>query len=101
MVSLIFIVFSSAPAIRIINNAGGINNDKQTDLVNLVLFIVAIGFILDTIEMVFIFPLHNARYDAILEENLQKIIELSMPTDESWIVRRESWLPPFPLKRRY
>src|SRR5207237_4741687 len=24
-----------------------------------------------------------------------------MPTYESWIVRRESWLPPFPLKRRY
>src|SRR4051794_11973457 len=24
-----------------------------------------------------------------------------MPTYESWIVRRESWLPPFPVKRRY
>src|SRR6478735_4966015 len=24
-----------------------------------------------------------------------------MPTYESWIVRRESWLPAFPLKRRY
>ena len=24
-----------------------------------------------------------------------------MPTYESWIIRRESWLPPFPLKRRY
>jgi hypothetical protein len=24
-----------------------------------------------------------------------------MPTYESWIVRRESWLPPFPLTRRY
>jgi hypothetical protein len=24
-----------------------------------------------------------------------------MPTYESWIVRRESWLPPFPLGRRY
>ena len=23
------------------------------------------------------------------------------PTYESWIVRRESWLPPFPLMRRY
>jgi hypothetical protein len=23
------------------------------------------------------------------------------PTYESWIVRRESWLPPFPLARRY
>jgi hypothetical protein len=23
------------------------------------------------------------------------------PTYESWIVRRESWLPPFPLERRY
>jgi hypothetical protein len=24
-----------------------------------------------------------------------------MPTYESWIVRRESWLPPFPLARRH
>jgi hypothetical protein len=24
-----------------------------------------------------------------------------MPTYESWIVRRESWLPPFPLTRHY
>jgi hypothetical protein len=24
-----------------------------------------------------------------------------MPTYESWTVRRESWLPPFPLQRRY
>jgi hypothetical protein len=24
-----------------------------------------------------------------------------MPTYESWIVRRECWLPPFPLTRRY
>ncbi|MCB1381056.1 MAG: GFA family protein [Alphaproteobacteria bacterium] len=24
-----------------------------------------------------------------------------MPTYESWTIRRESWLPPFPLKRRY
>ena len=24
-----------------------------------------------------------------------------MPTYESWVVRRESWLPPFPLKQRY
>ena len=24
-----------------------------------------------------------------------------MPSYESWIVRRESWLPPFPLTRRY
>lgn len=23
------------------------------------------------------------------------------PTYEGWIVRRESWLPPFPLTRRY
>jgi hypothetical protein len=23
------------------------------------------------------------------------------PTYESWIIRRESWLPPFPLDRRY
>jgi hypothetical protein len=24
-----------------------------------------------------------------------------MPTYELWTVRRESWLPPFPLNRRY
>lgn len=24
-----------------------------------------------------------------------------MPTYESWVIRRESWLPPFPLQRRY
>jgi hypothetical protein len=24
-----------------------------------------------------------------------------MPTYESWIIRREAWLPPFPLTRRY
>lgn len=24
-----------------------------------------------------------------------------MPTHESWIVRRESWLPPFPLAHHY
>src|SRR5881275_1009109 len=24
-----------------------------------------------------------------------------VPTYESWIIRRESWLPPFPLSRRY
>jgi hypothetical protein len=24
-----------------------------------------------------------------------------MPTYEGWIVRRESWLPPFPLARHY
>jgi hypothetical protein len=24
-----------------------------------------------------------------------------MPTYENWTVRRESWLPPFPLKKRY
>ena len=24
-----------------------------------------------------------------------------MPTYESWVVRRESWLPPFPLAHRY
>jgi hypothetical protein len=24
-----------------------------------------------------------------------------MPAYESWIIRRESWLPPFPLTRRY
>lgn len=24
-----------------------------------------------------------------------------MPTYESWTLRRESWLPPFPLKKRY
>lgn len=24
-----------------------------------------------------------------------------VPTYESWMIRRESWLPPFPLRRRY
>jgi hypothetical protein len=24
-----------------------------------------------------------------------------MPTYESWTIRRESWLPPFPLMKRY
>ena len=24
-----------------------------------------------------------------------------MPTYESWTIRREAWLPPFPLARRY
>jgi hypothetical protein len=24
-----------------------------------------------------------------------------MPTYELWTIRRESWLPPFPLKKRY
>ncbi|EKF42841.1 hypothetical protein NA8A_09244 [Nitratireductor indicus C115] len=27
--------------------------------------------------------------------------DLFMPTYESWTIRRESWLPPFPLARRY
>ena len=27
--------------------------------------------------------------------------EQLMPTYELWTVRRESWLPPFPLDRRY
>ena len=27
--------------------------------------------------------------------------EQLLPTDESWISRREAWLPPFPLARRY
>jgi hypothetical protein len=28
-------------------------------------------------------------------------IDQLMPTYELWTVRRESWLPPFPLKRSY
>jgi hypothetical protein len=28
-------------------------------------------------------------------------IDLFRPTYELWTVRRESWLPPFPLERRY
>ena len=24
-----------------------------------------------------------------------------IPTYESWVIRRESWLPPFPIERRY
>jgi len=33
---------------------------------------------------------------------LRRAVFLSpVPTCESWIVRRESWLPPFPLVRRY
>ncbi len=27
--------------------------------------------------------------------------DLLVPTYELWTIRRESWLPPFPLKRRY
>jgi hypothetical protein len=27
--------------------------------------------------------------------------DLVRPTYESWVIRREAWLPPFPLKHRY
>jgi hypothetical protein len=37
---------------------------------------------------------HGALFHASAPDQL-------MPTYESWIVRRESWLPPFPLTRRY
>jgi hypothetical protein len=38
-----------------------------------------------------------------IEVNLGSLdaIDQLMPTYESWIIRRESWLPPFPLTRRY
>ena len=44
-----------------------------------------------------------ARYDDEIEVHLGTLDapDQLMPTYESWIVRRESWLPPFPLKRHY
>jgi hypothetical protein len=38
-----------------------------------------------------------------IEVNLGSLdsIDQFMPTYELWTVRRESWLPPFPVKRRY
>jgi hypothetical protein len=44
-----------------------------------------------------------ARTDDEVEVNLGSLDDSDqlMPTYESWIIRRESWLPPFPLKRRY
>jgi hypothetical protein len=43
------------------------------------------------------------RYTDEIEVNLGSLDapDQLMPTYESWIVRRESWLPPFPLTRRY
>lgn len=44
-----------------------------------------------------------ARTDDEVEVNLGSLDDSDqlMPTYESWIIRRESWLPLFPLKRRY
>ncbi len=44
-----------------------------------------------------------ARYGDEVEVHLGSLDahDQRMPTYESWIVRRESWLPPFPLSRRY
>jgi len=44
-----------------------------------------------------------ARYDDEIEVHLGTLDapDQLMPTYESWIVRRESWLPPFPLNRHY
>jgi len=44
-----------------------------------------------------------ARTGDEVEVNLGALDEIDQlkPTYESWIIRRESWLPPFPLKRRY
>lgn len=44
-----------------------------------------------------------ARTGDEVEVNLGSLDEpnLLTPTYESWVVRRESWLPPFPLRRRY
>jgi hypothetical protein len=44
-----------------------------------------------------------ARTDDEIEVHLGALdaVDQLPPTYESWIVRRESWLPPFPLARRY
>lgn len=44
-----------------------------------------------------------ARTDDEIEVHLGALDESDQfqPTYESWIVRREAWLPPFPLARRY
>lgn len=44
-----------------------------------------------------------ARSDDEIEVNLGALdgIDQLMPTYELWTVRREAWLPPFPLSRRY
>ena len=44
-----------------------------------------------------------ARYDDEIEVHLGTLDapDQLMPTYENWIIRRESWLPPFPLKRQY
>ncbi|NKB84265.1 GFA family protein [Brucella grignonensis] len=44
-----------------------------------------------------------SRSDDEVEINLGSLdaIDLLTPTYELWTIRRESWLPPFPLKRHY
>ncbi len=44
-----------------------------------------------------------ARSDDEIEVNLGSLDapDQLMPTYESWTIRRESWLPPFPIKRCY
>ena len=48
-------------------------------------------------------PAVFARTADEIEVNLGSLDEPDqlMPTYESWIIRRESWLPPFPIARRY
>ena len=44
-----------------------------------------------------------ARTDDEIEVHLGALDESNQltPTYESWVIRREAWLPPFPLARRY
>ena len=44
-----------------------------------------------------------ARYEDEIEVHLGTLDapDQLVPTYENWIIRRESWLPPFPLKRQY
>ena len=44
-----------------------------------------------------------ARYEDEIEVHLGTLDapDRLMPTYESWIIRREAWLPPFPLKAHY
>ena len=44
-----------------------------------------------------------ARYEDEIEVHLGTLDapDQLMPTYENWIIRRESWLPPFPLKAHY
>jgi len=48
-------------------------------------------------------PIPSRRTADEIEVNLGSLDapDQLMPTYESWIVRRESWLPPFPLTKRY